>query len=172
MPDPRPTDLISAVTEHHDVVVVGGGQAGLATSHHLTRVGIEHVVLDASARVGDTWRDRWDSLELFTAAGIDGLPGMPFPLPAAGLPTKDQMADYLTEYAARNQAPIAHGVRVDGLDRSEDGFVLAAGNRRYETNEVVVTTGFLSTPFVPSLATQLDPPSSSSTAPNTGSQSL
>ena len=149
--------MMSAVTERHDVVVVGGGQAGLATSHHLTRTGIEHVVLDAGVRVGDAWRDRWDSLRLFTPAGIDGLPGMPFPLPAAGLPNKDQMADYLAEYAARNHAPIEHGVRVDSLDRSEGRFTLVAGDRRYETSEVVVTTGFLSTPFVPPFATKLDP---------------
>ncbi len=77
--------MTATVTERHDVVVIGGGQAGLAASHHLTRRGIEHVVLDAGARVGDAWRDRWDSLRLFTPAGIDGLPGMPFPLLRDGL---------------------------------------------------------------------------------------
>jgi putative flavoprotein involved in K+ transport len=149
--------MMSATAELHDVVVVGGGQAGLATSHHLTRTGIEHVVVDAGARVGDAWRDRWDSLRLFTPAGIDGLPGMPFPLPATDLPTKDQMADYLAEYAAHDHAPIEHGVRVESLDRSEGRFTLAAGDRRYETSEVVVTTGFLSRPFVPPFGTKLDP---------------
>jgi putative flavoprotein involved in K+ transport len=149
--------MMSAVTERHDVVVVGGGQAGLATSHHLTRTGIDHVVLDAGARVGDAWRDRWDSLRLFTPAGIDGLPGMPFPLPAASLPNKDQMADYLAEYAAQKHAPIEHGMRVDSLDRSGGSFNLSAGDRRYEASEVVVATGFLSTPFVPPFAASLDP---------------
>ncbi len=149
--------MTSGVAERHDVIVVGGGQAGLATSHHLSRRGIEHVVLDAGARVGDVWRDRWDSLRLFTPAGIDGLPGMPFPLPAAGLPTKDQMADYLTDYAGRNRAPIEHGVRVDGLDRSDaGGFTLAAGDRRYEAAEVVVASGFLRAPFVPPVGAGLD----------------
>ncbi len=149
--------MTSTMTEQHDVVVIGGGQAGLATSHHLTRTGIEHVVLDAGAQVGDTWRDRWDSLRLFTPAGIDGLPGMPFPLPAAGLPTKDQMADYLLAYATHNQAPISLGVRVDSLDRSAGSFALAAGDRRFEASEVVVATGFLSAAFVPPFADTLDP---------------
>jgi putative flavoprotein involved in K+ transport len=149
--------MVSAVAERHDVVVIGGGQAGLATSHHLTRAGIEHVVLDAGARVGDAWRDRWDSLRLFTPARIDELPGMPFPLPATGLPTKDQMADYLGEYAEHDHAPIDHGVRVDSLDRSGDRFTLTAGDRRYEASEVVVATGFLSAPFVPPFAAGLDP---------------
>ena len=150
--------MVSTVAERHDVVVIGGGQAGLAASHHLSRGGIEHVVLDAGPRVGDAWRDRWDSLRLFTPAGIDGLPGMPFPLEAAGLPTRVQMADYLTEYAARNHAPIEHGVRIDSLDRSAaGGFTLAAADRRYEAGEIVVATGFLSAPFVPPAGAGLDP---------------
>ncbi|MHB8960144.1 MAG: flavin-containing monooxygenase [Candidatus Limnocylindrales bacterium] len=151
------TEMTSPATERHDVIVVGAGQAGLATSHHLARKGIEHVVLEAGTRAGDAWRDRWDSLRLFTPAGIDGLPGMPFPHPATGLPTKDQMADYLTEYAEREHTPIEHGVRVHGLDRSAVGLTLAAGTRRFETSEIVVATGFLSAPFVPPFATKLDP---------------
>ncbi len=151
------SEMGSTVTERHDAVVIGGGQAGLATSHHLTGRGVEHVVLDAGARVGDAWRSRWDSLRLFTPAGIDGLPGMPFPLAAADLPTKDQMADYLAEYAARNHAPIEHGVRAESLERSGDRFTIRAGDRRYEASEVVVATGFLSAPFVPPFGAGLDP---------------
>ncbi len=149
--------MASMMADRREVIVIGGGQAGLATSHHLTRAGIEHVVLDAGARVGDAWRDRWDSLRLFTPARIDGLPGMPFPLPATGLPTKDQMADYLAAYAAHGHAPIEHGVRVENLDRSGDRFTVTAGDRRYEASEVVVATGFLSAPFVPPFAAGLDP---------------
>ncbi|HRN19716.1 MAG TPA: FAD-dependent oxidoreductase, partial [Trueperaceae bacterium] len=65
--------------ENHDVIVIGGGQAGLAAAYHLMRAGADFVVLDASERTGDVWRQRWDSLRLFSPAHHDGLPGMPFP---------------------------------------------------------------------------------------------
>ncbi len=143
--------------ERHDVVVVGGGQAGLAASHHLARRGIEHIVLDAGRQVGDAWRGRWDSLRLFSPASIDGLPGLAFPADPSSMPTKDQMADYLAAYAARDRAPVRLGVRVDGLDRTDDGFLLTAGDRRFAAREVVVASGFLSAPRIPAFAAALDP---------------
>ena len=84
-----------------NTVVIGGGQAGLSVGHHLAQRGVEFVILDASARVGDTWRQRWDSLRLFTPARHSGLDGMPFPAPPFSFPTKDEMGDYLEAYAAR-----------------------------------------------------------------------
>src|SRR5262249_38391724 len=93
---------IAAMTTHlHDLetVVVGGGQAGLATGYHLARRGRSFVILDAHDRIGDAWRLRWDSLRLFTPARRDGLPGMRFPAAKPSFPTKDEMADYLEAYA-------------------------------------------------------------------------
>ncbi len=145
------------MTEQHDVIVVGGGQAGLAASHHLSRSSIEHVVLDASPRIGDAWRSRWDSLRLFTPAMIDGLPGTPFPARPGDLPTKDAMADYLTEYAVRNRAPVRSGVHVEALDMADGGFLLSSGERRFAAREVIVASGFLTNPFVPAFAAGLDP---------------
>jgi putative flavoprotein involved in K+ transport len=146
------TDMV----ERHDVIVVGGGQAGLAASHHLTKAGIEHVVLDERERIGDAWRARWDSLRLFTPATIDGLPGMPFPADPRALPGKDEMAGYLVEYAARNHAPVRSGVRVDALERFAEGFLLTSGEQRYAAPEVVVASGFLAAPLTPPFAGQLD----------------
>ena len=143
--------------ERHDLIVVGGGQAGLATSHHLSHTGIEHVVLDAGERVGDAWRSRWDSLRLFTPARIDGLPGMPFPAAPDAMPTRDEMAGFLVEYAARNQAPVIGRTTVGALERADGGYALTAGARRFEAREVVVATGFLTTPHVPAFARELDP---------------
>jgi putative flavoprotein involved in K+ transport len=149
--------MSALMAEQHDVIVVGGGQAGLAASHHLSRSGVEHVVLDASPRVGDAWRSRWDSLRLFTPAMIDGLPGMPFPARPGELPAKDAMADYLAEYAARNGAPVRGGIRVEALEAVDGGFELSAGERRFAAREVIVASGFLTTPFVPAFASDLDP---------------
>ncbi|MEO6578819.1 MAG: FAD-dependent oxidoreductase [Candidatus Limnocylindria bacterium] len=81
--------------ERYTAVVIGAGQAGLSTSYYLKQAGIDHVVLDAGARVGDAWRQRWDSLRLFTPAAWDGLPGMPYPASSGYIPSKEEMAAYL-----------------------------------------------------------------------------
>ncbi|MFE6487298.1 NAD(P)-binding protein, partial [Streptomyces sp. NPDC057757] len=87
-------------TERIETVIVGGGQAGLATGFHLAAQGRPFVILDAGERIGDAWRGRWDSLRLFSPAKFDALPGLPYPGPAWSFPTRDEFADYLQEYAA------------------------------------------------------------------------
>src|SRR5215470_5328103 len=98
--------------EHFDVLVIGGGQAGLSVGYHLKRRGAHFAILDAEARIGDVWRKRWDSLRLFSPARFDSLDGMPFPAPPDSFPTKDEMADYLEAYAAHFALPVRSGVRV------------------------------------------------------------
>jgi putative flavoprotein involved in K+ transport len=138
-------------------VVIGAGQAGLATGYQLARRGREFVILDANQRIGDPWRQRWDSLRLFTPARYNGLPGWPFPAPAWSYPTKDQVADYLEAYAARFDLPVRTGVRVDGLSRKGDRYVVAAGDRRFEADQVVVAAGAYQRPRIPAFAPELDP---------------
>lgn len=138
-------------------VVVGGGQAGLAVGYHLARRGLPFVILDASARIGDAWRKRWESLRAFTPAGYNGLPGMPFPAEARSFPTKDQVADYLEAYAARFELQVQTGVRVDRLSRIDGRFVLSAGARRIEAENVVVAMSSYRRPRVPEFAAALDP---------------
>ena len=137
--DPRTAP--AAATERFQTVIVGGGQAGLAVGYHLARRGRRFVILDASQRTGDSWRQRWDSLHLFTPARYDGLPGMPFPAPAFSYPTKDQVADYLEAYATRFDLPVRTGVRVDRLSRDGDRYVVAAGDSRILADHVVVASG-------------------------------
>ncbi|HSO56047.1 MAG TPA: NAD(P)/FAD-dependent oxidoreductase [Actinomycetes bacterium] len=143
--------------ERYETVVVGGGQAGLATGYHLARLGRPFVILDAGQRVGDAWRARWDSLRLFTPARYSGLPGMGFPAAAWHYPTKDEVAGYLETYAARFQLPVRNGVRVDGLTRQGDRYLVTAGERRFEAANVVVAAGAYHHPLVPSFAPELDP---------------
>src|SRR5215216_2269195 len=115
--------------ERIDTIVIGGGQAGLATSYYLKQQGRDFIILDANARVGDSWRKRWESLRLFTPARYDGLPGMSFPAPAHAFPTKDEMADYLEAYAARFQLPVLTGTQVDRLSRQGNRFVVTAADQ-------------------------------------------
>src|SRR5688572_23492800 len=113
----------------YDTIIIGGGQAGLSTGYYLKRQGRDFVILDANDRIGDAWRQRWDSLRLFTPNQFNGLAGMPFPGPAHGFPTKDEMANYLEAYAERFQLPVLTGVRVDRLSRPGERFVLGAGDQ-------------------------------------------
>jgi putative flavoprotein involved in K+ transport len=143
--------------ERVETVVVGGGQAGLSVGFHLAQRGLPFVILDANQRIGDAWRQRWDSLRLFTPARYNGLPGMPFPAPGRSFPTKNEMADYLEAYAARFELPIRTGVRVDRLSRQGDRFLVTAGDRRFEAENVVVAVSSHESPWVPPFARELNP---------------
>ena len=152
-----PADRGFAGPEHVESVVIGGGQAGLATSYHLARQGRAHVVLEGSERVGDVWRQRFDSLRLFSPAGYDALPGMPFPLPRWEFPTGAEMADYLEAYATTFALPVRTGVSVDSVSREGGHYVVTSGHRRFEAANVVIASGTWQSPVVPEFADRLDP---------------
>jgi putative flavoprotein involved in K+ transport len=143
--------------ERYDTIVVGAGQAGLATGYYLAERGADFVILDAAARVGDSWRKRWDSLRLFTTAARSSLPGMPFPAPPGHLPDRDEVADYLERYAERMDLPVRLSSRVDSLARLGGCYAVHANGTRYEADSVVVATGPFQRPRVPAVATQLAP---------------
>jgi len=143
--------------ERFETVIVGGGQAGLATGYHLARRGRPFVILDAGRRVGDPWRARWDSLRLYTPARYSGLPGWGFPAADWHYPARDEVADYLAAYAARFELPVRHGVRADGLTRHGDHYLVTAGERRFEADNVVVATGAYATPRISAFAADLGP---------------
>jgi putative flavoprotein involved in K+ transport len=152
----QPTTL--ATVEQQETIIIGGGQAGLAMGYHLSRLGLPFMILDASERIGDSWRTRWQSLRLFTPARRDGLPGRPFPAPKHSFPTRDAMADYLEDYATHFELPLRTGVRVDALGLADDGrFLIAAGEQRYAADQVVIATGPFQRAHVPAFATELDP---------------
>src|SRR5882724_2289340 len=116
----------SYMSERVQTVVIGGGQAGLSVGYHLARRGLPFVILDAQARVGDSWRRRWDSLRLFSPARFNSLDGLPFPSSPDYFPTKDEMGDYLESYAQRFKLPVRSGVKVDRLAREGRRFVISA----------------------------------------------
>lgn len=144
-------------TEHFDTVVIGGGQAGLAVGYHLAKQKRPFVILDANDRVGDAWRKRWDSLLLFTPARFNGLPGMRFPAARDKFITKDEMADYLESYAAHYDLPVRLGITVDRLSRQGDRFVISAGDKTFEADNVVVAMASSQSAWQPPFAKDLDP---------------
>jgi putative flavoprotein involved in K+ transport len=143
--------------ERVQAVVIGGGQSGLSTGYHLARRGVQFVILEAHPKVGDSWRQRWDSLRLFTPARFDGLAGMPFPAPPHSFPSKTEMADYLEAYARRFSLPIRTGARVSRLSRKGDRYLVTAGDRSLEAEHVVVAMATFQRPRGPDFAGQLEP---------------
>lgn len=149
----------NAPAEWIDTVIVGGGQAGLSAGYHLARLGRSFVILDEHQRVGDRWRDHYDSLRLYSPARYDGLPGMPFPASPYTFPTGRQMADYLETYAAEMRLPVMAGVRADGIwptDGERHDYTVTAGERRFAAGQVVVATGGQQLPSTPPVADQID----------------
>ena len=138
-------------------IVIGGGQAGLSVGYYLARQGRPFIILDASGRVGDAWRQRWDSLRLFTPAAFDGLVGMRFPAAPFSFPTKDDMADYLEAYARRFQLPVRNGIRVNRVTRVGSRYLVEAGSERFEADHVVVAMSSYQVPRVPAFAKELRP---------------
>lgn len=140
-----------------ETIVIGGGQAGLSVGYHLAKRGLSYLILDANPRVGDAWRNRWDSLQLFTPARYDALPGLRFPAPGGSFPTKDAMANYLESYAKHFQLRIQTGLRVDGLSAEAGRFVVVAGSKRFQAENVIVAMSNYQQPRPPAFARDLDP---------------
>ncbi len=140
------------------VLIIGGGQAGLALGYYLRRAGVDFEVLDAGPAVGHVWRSRWDSLRLFTPAQYASLPGWQFPAERDTYPGRDQVADYLVEYAERFELPIRLNSSVTRLSSTygDGGFVAAtADGGVVRAGQVVVATGPFSRPFTPGVAAGL-----------------
>ena len=144
-------------SEQVQVVVIGAGQAGLSVGYCLAAHGVSFVILESQARVGDSWRQRWDSMRLFTPAKYDGLVGMPFPAPAFSFPTKDEMADFVESYARRFNLPVRTSAKVERLWRDGTRYVIDAGTTRFYAQHVVVAMASYQTQRVPEYAKALDP---------------
>jgi putative flavoprotein involved in K+ transport len=149
--------MTTQAAEQYETVIVGAGQAGLAAGYHLKRRGETFVILHADERVGDPWRKRWPSLRLYTRAKYDGLPGMRFPAGPHTFPGTNAMADYLESYATRFQLPVRSGVHVERVSKDGERYLVTAGERRFEADNVVVATGVMQVPVVPDFAGELDP---------------
>lgn len=141
--------------EYRQVVVIGAGQAGLSVGYHLKRKGIDHVILDGASRVGDVWRNRWDSLRLFTPAKFDSLDGYRFPAHRDSFPTKNQMADYLESYAERFRLPVRLNSRVVGLSKANGRFRIETMGAVYEADQVVVAAASYQKPRLPAFAKEV-----------------
>lgn len=147
---------LNSTPKYYDTVVIGGGQAGLAMGYYLAQQDRNFIIIDAGDRVGDTWRNRWESLRLFTQAQYSSLPGMSFPASDDYYPTKDEMADYLKTYAAQFDLPMQLDTRVETLTRNSDRYTLDTDSPCFRADHVVVATGPFHHPSIPNFANELD----------------
>jgi putative flavoprotein involved in K+ transport len=143
--------------EYVETLVIGGGQSGLAMGYQLSRRDLPYKIIDANQRIGDVWRNRWDSFRLFTPNRLNRLPGMPFPGYNWGFASKNEWADYLASYARKFELQVETGIRVENLTREGDRFVAVSGERRFEADNVVVAMSSWQRPRVPDYSSELDP---------------
>jgi putative flavoprotein involved in K+ transport len=148
--------LTAEPTSSYEVVVVGAGQAGLTMGYFLRRQGRRFVILERARQIAPAWRERWDSLTLFTPRRYSGLPGLPFPGDPDGYPSRDEVIAYLDRYAETFGLPIELNSEVNMVDLADNRrFRLEVDARTVTADQVVVATGPFQTPYVPKLAERL-----------------
>src|SRR3954454_19672681 len=151
----RPGRAGVGMSEHRDVIVVGGGQAGLAVGYFLAQQNRRFTILEAAGEPAAAWRERWASLKLFTPGRRDGLPGRPFPGDPDTYPSRDAVVAYLEDYARDFQLPVELNSRVLAVRGADGRFEIVLADRSYTANQVVITTGPWQVPFTPPTASAL-----------------
>jgi putative flavoprotein involved in K+ transport len=140
----------------YEVVVIGAGQAGLVMGYYLARQGRRFVILDRGDSIAPAWRERWDSLRLFTPRRYSALPGLAFPGDPDGYPTRDEVIAYLKRYADTFELPIELNSDVKRVASDDDRFWLQLEHRMATADQIVVATGPFQTPYIPKVAQGLD----------------
>ena len=146
---------LDTLVQSVEVVVIGAGQAGLAAGYYLKKANITFSILDAHKQVGDTWRQRWDSLELFTPRPFAALPGLKLSKTNNYYPTKNEIAKYFETYADVHQLPIQTDTRVLSVSGANSNYVVQTAELQIKAKQVIVATGPYSKKYVPDFASKL-----------------
>lgn len=137
-----------------DTLVIGGGQAGLVMGYYLSKAGISYQIIESNSRIGDSWKKRYDSLVLFTPRSHSTLPGLNVPGEKDGYPIKDEIADYLEDYANHFGLPVILETRIISLEQSDSGRFVAitdSGNEIY-CRSMIIATGAFQLPNIPKIS--------------------
>ena len=146
---------VKKTPEAVDIVIIGAGQAGLAAGYYLKLAGIPFIMLDSNPRVGDAWRQRWDSLELFTPRPFAALPGLKLGHKYANYPKKDEIADYFETYAKTFHLPIKANSKVLSVTKSKAGYLVQTSNTEIIALQIIIATGPYTQAYIPKYASKL-----------------
>jgi putative flavoprotein involved in K+ transport len=138
-------------------IVIGAGQAGLATGYYLKNSGEDFIIVDAGAKIGDSWRNRWDSLKLFTPNWANALPGYPFTGNKNLHAGKDEVADFLESYAKKFDIPVLTNTKVIALEKKDGIYTVSTSRGILTCKNIVIANGSYASPKIPSFAKKLDP---------------
>ena len=145
------------MSEKVETVIIGGGQAGLAVSYHLTRMGLAHTILEQASQPAEAWRNhRWDSFTLVTPNWMTRMPGAEYQGDEPdGFMHRDKVVAYLEDYLERFRLPIQYGVRVSSVEANGAGYRVRTGEATFEASNVVIATGLYQQPKVPAFGADL-----------------
>ncbi|MEK4358345.1 NAD(P)-binding domain-containing protein [Paenibacillus sp. FSL M7-1455] len=138
-----------------DVVIIGGGQAGLAAAYYLNQSRARFLIVEKGPSIGDSWRQRYDSLQLFTPRKHSQLPGLLLSGRPEGFPGKDEVADYLSAYAVNFSLPVQFNTEVMSAFAVSGGFVIETTRGVLQARNIIAATGPFHVPFIPPFANQI-----------------
>ncbi|WP_067726789.1 flavin-containing monooxygenase [Oceanobacillus damuensis] len=139
----------------YDTIVIGAGQAGLSTGYYLKQTNQKFIIIDKGSEVGNSWKDRYDSLVLFTPRIYSSLPGMPIKGKKHGFPTRDEIVSYFKTYVNRFKIPIQFNTEVISVEKMNGNFFLKTNKDEYQAKNIVIATGAFQTPKIPSFSKNL-----------------
>ncbi len=138
--------------QRYDVIVIGGGQSGLAVGYYLRRSGLSFIILDREKEPGGSWQHYWKSLRLFSPAQWSSLPGVIMNGRGDYYPTRDETIQYIKDYEAKYQLPVKRPVEVIAVNKNEEEFILQTSQGLYKAKALVSATGCFANPFIPDYA--------------------
>ena len=139
------------MSKEHDVIIIGGGQSGLASAYYLRRKNIDFLILDNQKESGGAWLHTWDSLRLFSPAEHSSLPGWFMPKTDDEYPHKNDVIDYLKKYEERYEFPVERPVNVENVSYEDEQFVLHTDNGEYRCKVLISATGTWKKQFIPNI---------------------